>query len=257
MRNTEDVIINGKTLEQILISHENWLTNDGDKQEAICADLSHADLSFVDLRGVDLRCANLDFADLSGADLSNSCLAFASLNVAYLIGTNLCSTNLGCASLRNAELYRANLNDADLDGANLSCASLIGTDLSNVNLISANLAGAVLDGANGSLIEYRKGKILTEPIIGYKKCKNDVMVTLEIPRGAIVFSINGVKCRTNKAKVINIDGKDRAYSLFDNEISYYVGDEITIYDFNCEYNIQCASGIHFFTEKEKAENYCY
>jgi hypothetical protein len=38
-------------------------------------------------------------------------------------------------------------------------------------------------------------------------------------------------------------------------MSYYVGDEITIYDFNCEYNMECAEGIHFFMTREEAENY--
>jgi hypothetical protein len=108
--------------------------------------------------------------------------------------------------------------------------------------------------AKGKLIEYRRGKVLTEDIIGYKKCRHDVIVTLLIPRGAIVFSINGEKCRTNRAKVIGIDGANRAYSEF-NGMSYYVGDEFTIYDFNCVYNDSWGAGIHFFMSKEEAENY--
>ena len=72
--------------------------------------------------------------------------------------------------------------------------------------------------------------------------------------GAIVFSINGYKCRTNKANVIGIDGATRALSFYNN-MSYYVGDKITIYDFNCEYNKECAEGIHFFMTKEEAMNY--
>lgn len=113
---------------------------------------------------------------------------------------------------------------------------------------------ADLCGAKGSLIEYRKGKILTEDIIGYKKCKNDTIVKLLIPRGATVFSINGNKCRTNKAKVLEIEGTNRATSIY-NGMSYYVGDRFTIYNFNCEYNAECASGIHFFMTKEEAVNY--
>ena len=122
------------------------------------------------------------------------------------------------------------------------------------NLRGADLYGANLRGAKGKLIEYRRGKILTEDIIGYKKCRHDVIITLLIPRGAIVYSINGNKCRTNRAKVIGIDGADRAYSKY-NGMSYYVGDEFTIYNFNCEYNEDCGAGIHFFMSKEEAENY--
>lgn len=127
-------------------------------------------------------------------------------------------------------------------------------DLHRTWLIGANLAGAKLNGAKGSLIEYRKGKMLTEDIVGYKKCCDGVIVTLRIPRGAIVFSINGYKCRTNKAKVIAIDGVTRAISRY-KYMSYYVGDEFTIYDFNCEYNIECSTGIHFFMNKKDAELY--
>ena len=103
-------------------------------------------------------------------------------------------------------------------------------------------------------MEYRKGKILTKDIIGYKKCMNDVIVTLLIPRGAIVFSVNGGKCRTNRAKVIAIDGADRAYSIY-KYMTYYVGDEFNIYDFDLQYNEECAPGIHFFMTRSEAENY--
>ena len=81
-----------------------------------------------------------------------------------------------------------------------------------------------------------------------------VIVTLKIPRGAIVFSINGSKCRTNRAKVIAIEGADRAYSTY-KYMSYYVGDEFNVYNFNCEYNTECGAGIHFFMTREEAFNY--
>ena len=100
----------------------------------------------------------------------------------------------------------------------------------------------------------RKGIKLSEPIIGWKKCNNNVLVKLEIPRGAIVFSINNKKCRTDKAKVLEIIGADRAYSNY-KFFSYYVGDIIEVFNFNCEYNVECAEGIHFFKTREEAENY--
>jgi uncharacterized protein YjbI with pentapeptide repeats len=219
MRRPEEIIINNKTLEQILIDHKHWLYEDCDGWKNMKANLCDADLYNADLRGVNLSKADLSKADLYGANLRNA--------------------DLRCANLKEADLRYANLYGANLRNADLRCA----------NLKEADLRYAV-----GNLIEYRKGKILTQDILGYKKCKNGTIVTLKIPRGAIVFSINGYKCRTNKAKVINIDGADRAFSSY-KHMSYYVGDEITIYDFNCEYNIECAEGIHFFMTREKAENY--
>ncbi len=55
----------------------------------------------------------------------------------------------------------------------------------------ADLRGADLRGADLDESETpRLGQILQDPIIGYKKCRNDTIVTLEILKGAIVFSIN-------------------------------------------------------------------
>ena len=173
---------------------------------------------------------------------------------ADLSDANLRYANLSGADLRYANLSGADLRGANLRGANLRCANLRGANLSGADLRYANLRGANLSGAKGALIEFRKGKMLTEDIIGYKKCRGGVIVKLLIPRGAIVFSINGSKCRTNKAKVLEIEGATRAISQH-KYMSYYVGDEFTVYDFNCEYNVECASGIHFFMTKEEAVNY--
>ena len=208
------------------------------------ANLCGAILFNADLRGADLYGANLHNANLCGANLFNANLCGANLFNADLRGVNLCY-----ADLRGADLRGANLCNANLRGAILRYTNLYGTDLEGADLRYVNLCGA-----KGNLIDYRKGKILTEEMIGYKKCRNNVIVTLKIPRGAIVFSINGNKCRTNKAKVIDIDGADRAYSKH-KDMSYYVGDEFSVYDFNCEYNVECDKGIHFFTTREEAENY--
>lgn len=221
MRKPKDIKIGNYTLEEILERHQHWLNRDCEKWGYMRANLSDADLSYANLSGASLHGAYLHDADLSDANLS-----YANLSGAYL-------------------------HDADLYGANLSGTYLHGADLRCANLSGANLIGADLS-FNDRL---RKGIKLSEPIIGWKKCKNGVLVKLEIPRGAIVFSINNKKCRTDKAKVLEIIGADRAYSTYNRYFSYYVGDVIEIFDFNCEYNVECAKGIHFFRTKEEAENY--
>lgn len=120
------------------------------------------------------------------------------------------------------------------------------------NLKSANLRSAYLDKEE----QIRKGVKLSNSITGWKKCKGGVIVKLEIPRGAIVFSINNHKRRTDKAIVKEIIGADRAFSMH-KYFSYYVGDKIEVYNFNCEYNTECAEGIHFFINRQEAENYNY
>jgi len=294
MREPKDVIIDGKTLEEILINHKHWIDEDCDGWRNMRADLSDTDLSEVYLNREKLQYANLSGANLNGAhlsgtnltgadlcgakldraDLSGANLRMATLNGALLVHADLLQADLFHARLIEADLFHADLTKADLKSADLmhaelpyadlTKADLCGANLTNANLSNAvlnctflnwtNLTGVLLDDTNGRLMEYRRGKILTEDIIGYKKCMNDIIVTLLIPRGAIVFSVNGCKCRTNKAKVIAIDGADRAYSTY-KYMTYYVGDEFNIYDFDLQYNEECAPGIHFFTTRKEAEDY--
>ena len=146
-----------------------------------------------------------------------------------------------------ANLYRANLEGANLEGANLYCA----------NLEDANLEGAYLEGANLEEKEkFRLGQILKEPMIGYKKTKEGVVITATIPAGAIVFCINGSKCRTNKARIIDMGGQNEVlHSSYDHKFEYRLMQDIEIENFNLMYNVECASGFHFFRTREEAEKY--
>ena len=149
--------------------------------------------------------------------------------------------NLYGANLKGADLYGANLYGANLKGANLKGADLNGADLTRANLTRAN--------------QFRLGKVLDEPLTGYKKTKEGVVITAEIPAGAIVFCINGSKCRTNKAKITDMEGHEVLHSSYDNSFEYRLVQEINIKDFNLMYNVECASGFHFFRTREEAENY--
>ena len=82
-----------------------------------------------------------------------------------------------------------------------------------------------------------------------------MVITAEIPTGAIVFCINGKKCRTNRAKITDMDGHEVLHSQYDLNFEYRLGQEIEIQDFNLMYNVECASGFHFFENREDAENY--
>ena len=230
MREPKEILINGKTLEKILENHKHWLNKDIDGWEYMRANLNSADLSNANLRYADLRGADLRYANLSDANLRGANLRYADLRGA----------NLRYADLRGADLRYANLRGAYLSGANLRGAYLSGADLSDADLDKEE--------------QIRKGVKLSNSITGWKKCKGGVIVKLEIPRGAIVFSINNHKCRTDKAIVKEIFGADRAFSMH-KYFSYYVGDKIEVYNFNCEYNTECAEGIHFFRTRNEAENY--
>ena len=142
---------------------------------------------------------------------------------------------------------------ANLYGADLKCANLDSADLKCANLDSANLYGANLPPKE----VIRKGFFVKRKLTGWKKCSHGIIVKLEIPKGAIVFSINNNKCRTNIAKVIDIFGGDgkTAVSQYDINFVYKKGKTVKVDDFNLAYNVECAEGIHFFKTRKEAENY--
>ena len=203
-------------LDKIVEQHKHWIKQDCEGWEGMRADL---------------REANLRGADLSEADLRD----------AYLYG----------ADLREAYLYGANLSGADLREANLSGADLREAYLRGADLREAYLSGADLSGD----YRFRLGQILTDPLTGYKKTKEGVVITAEIPAGAIVFCINGSKCRTNRAKITDMGVHEVLHSQYDNTFEYRLGQEINIKDFNLMYNVECASGFHFFRTRKEAEEY--
>ena len=218
-------------LNKIVEQHQHWLKEDCEGWEdmranLIWANLRRADLYEADLRGATLRGANLYDADLRGANLYD-------------------------ADLRGANLRGAKLNEADLYGAKLRGADLRGAELYGANLYGANLHGAKLNEAD----EFRLGKVLDDPLTGFKQTKEGVVITAEIPAGAIVFCINGTKCRTNRAKITDMGGHDVLHSQYDSSFEYRLGQEINIKDFNLMYNVECASGFHFFRTRKEAEEY--
>ena len=203
-------------LDKIVEQHQHWLREDCEGWEGMRANLHGADLTRANLTGANLTRANLTRANLHGADLTG-------------------------ANLTGADLHGANLTRANLTGANLTGANLTGADLHGANLTEAD--------------RFRLGKVLDEPLAGYKKTKEGVVITAEIPAGAIVFCINGSKCRTNKAKITDMEGHEVLHSSYDYSFEYRLGQEINIKDFNLMYNLECASGFHFFRTREEAENY--
>ena len=199
----------------------------------------YSNKKYVELNFYNLRGADLSYADLSGANLRDA---------------DLSGANLRDADLRGANLYSANLSGADLSYADLRGANLRGADLSYADSRGANLCDVDLD--KNELI--RKGEIIDKEIIVYKKCQGKI-VELELQKGSIVFSINNYKCRTNKAKVISIDGnKSKGTSIESNHDStfvYKVGKIVEVKDFDLMYNVECSTGIHFFFNREDAEKY--
>lgn len=255
--------MNQEKLSSILAKHAKWLA---DKAGGVRADLSNTDLFNTDLSKAELYGADLRGAILAGADLSRADLREANMAGADLTGATLVKADLRETNMAGTTLARADLRGADLTGADLSRADLRGTDLSKTNLTKADLRGTDMSGADLSRAdlfdtklreseEIRKGLILSKPMTGYKKTREDVVIKVKIPRGAIVFSINNSKCRTDRAEIVDMGKYKVLHSCHDEDFTYRPGKRIVIKDFNLQYNVECAPGFHFFRTRKEAEKY--
>ena len=176
----------------------------------------------------------------------------ADLSSADLRGADLHFDDLRKADLHNADLRGADLHFDDLRGADLHGADLRGANLRGANLTYSSINQATTFSKKESI---RKGMILDKPMTGYKKTYEDVIIKVEIPAGAIVYSINNYKCRTNMAKIVDMGGKKLLHSIYDFSFTYKKGQKIVIKDFDLNPSAECAPGFHFFRTKKEAENY--
>ena len=239
MRDPKDIIIKGKALEEILEVHKHWYNENIDGWEDMRANLYGANLRGTNLRGANLYKANLYGANLYGANLYEADLRGAELCGANLRGAELCGTNLRGAELCGTDLYGANLRGADLYGAK------------NVPYIPLSCP------SHGSFIGWKKCR-------NYGTNNNEVIVKLEIPEDAKRSSATGRKCRASKAIVLEIQDTEgnkidsKAYSTYKGAIDfeYIVGETVEPkkpFDEN-RYE-ECASGIHFFIDRQEAVDY--
>ena len=253
-----------KNLNEILENHRKWLCCDADGKRA---DLCRADLRRANLYGANLRRANLRRADLCRADLSGADLSGADLSGADLSGSNLCRADLSGSNLSGADLYGANLYGANLYGANLRRADLYGANLYGANLSGADLRRADLSGAKIELTLLNKFYPICCPevgsFVGWKKVRGNLIVKLEVTENAKRSSAFGRKCRCNEAKVLDIQNFDgtsaddviEAYSQYDENFVYRVGETVRVDDFDDDRRNECAAGIHFFITRQEAVDY--
>ena len=168
--------------------------------------------------------------------------------------------------MSGAYLSDAYLRGADLRSAYLSGAYLRGADLSGADLRDAYLRGADLSGAKGVYLACpSEGEF-----IAWKKCRlhgkegGECIVKLLIPADAKRSSATAEKCRADKAVVLEVQDMDGnkidacGYSSYDNaqDFEYKAGETVTPREPFCEDRWQeCASGIHFFVDRQAAVEY--
>ena len=174
---------------------------------------------------------------------------------ANLRGANLQGTNLRGADLREADLRGAHLQYKNLQGADLRGADLQRTHLQGAHLQGANLRGADLRGAHYYFLQCPE----EGSFIGWKKCKNNLIVKLEIPANAKRSSATSRQCRASEAYVIAIySGENEvkeAVSVHYSKFIYKLGETVKVDNFDEDRFNECSAGIHFFITRQEAENY--
>ena len=134
------------------------------------------------------------------------------------------------------------------------------------DLSGADLSGADLSGANIGLELLNKFLPICCPeygsFVGWKKCRDDAIVKLEILEIAKRSSAYGRKFRCSDAKVLaiqNIKGDDYGVteiaSCRDKNFIYRIGEIVKVDDFDEDRRNECSTGIHFFITRQEAVDY--
>lgn len=250
-----------KDILAIIQKHTHWLNQDVNGWEKMRADLSEQDLSKFDLKGVNLSGAILVRTRFNECNLISANFSGAYMNNAIFVRADMHSACLDGAQLNGANLEGANLSFSSFNWADLTYACCARADISYGDLRYAKLDECCMDSATLNETQLsdkdriRKGVILKNPMIGYKKTKENAILKAEIPAGAIVYSINGSKCRTNRATILSTGRYKVLTSTIGDNVTYRKGQEIVIDDFDLAYNRECTSGFHFFRTKKEAIAY--
>lgn len=210
-----------------------------------------------------LRHARIENLDLSDRDLSNIDFKKAVFQNVCLKGANFTGSDLEEAFLEHADLREAKLVNCHLRGTDLRFADLRGADISG-----SYLFGAVLENAKLQEIRYDERTKFFQlycpaegAFLGYKKCFNERLVQLLIPKDAKRTSATMNTCRCDKAKVLSIqslDGKQHfreATSFVDENFVYRVGEYVVVENFNEDRWFDSTTGIHFWLTREEAAGY--
>lgn len=230
-------------------------------------------LKEYNFRNADLKYMDLEHADFSGTDLSGAGLFSVTARGTRFIGASLRGTDL-----RDADLRGASLRGADLRGANLYSADLCGADLREADLRGTNFHCARLSGADTRYVSmdadtaYFSGQCPEKgAFTGFKKAYTNswhgaraYIVELRVPEYAKRSSGTSKMCRCSEAEVVSIsringwnDGTRTAYSGYDQEFRYTIGETVKPSGFDPDRWKECAPGIHFFMEREAAARFIF
>lgn len=218
--------------------------------------LSNAEFHAFNCDIGDFRNAYLELTRFISSEFRNTCFGQAFMGASCFYDTSFFECDFTGVDFSNSLFYgcyffRCNLRAANFEGANFVRTSL--ENVSNIPYIPTVCPDA------GAFIGWKRAMYFGDE-------QKDVIVKLLIPDDAKRLSCLGRKCRCDKAIVLEIQDLegDRlpndtiAMSYHDNSFGYIVGRTVTPEKpFNENRFDECASGIHFFVNREEAVRYSY
>ena len=248
--------ISQEELDNLLDNHELWLKNPlNDKNRLF---LENYNLSFLEIKNRDLSDALFHKCDMRSMKIQNCDLSFTVFS-----NNNMNNITFSICNFNTTKFYSTNLSEGLFINCTLTNVKLTDTNLSGVKIMDCKLDNIIANPftsfynlqcpEEGSFIGFKKAYINTTPVI----------VKLQITEDSLRSSSTSRKCRCSKAKVLSIsylDGTECsqdtiAFSQYDNDFVYKVGEILEIKNFNKDRWKECANGIHFFITREEAVNY--
>ena len=288
--------------DKMVESHELWLKHDpkGHRADFTQANLIGIDMRNRYLSNAIFDGAILTGIDMSNSQFYNS--SFINTIMDYcacqnsdfgscrFILTSMNNSDFRNSNLRNSKMFQVYVEHADFSEADLSFVNFYGFSIrrclftkslfyeatfSTIRFIDTNLYDAYFHKATFNKIvvkgtDFNEASMVSHPMacpsegefIGWKKCCGKVIVKLKIPADAKRSSAFGMKCRTNKAEVLeiqNLEGETLdisfAISDYDPHFTYSVGAVVEEPNYCEDRWKECAPGIHFFVDRKAAVDY--
>lgn len=271
--------------------YREWKSHDFIPHDRYILQLSDVDLSDVNLDYLRLCYCKLTnvilpscimFTDLSGATITNCFQSSIRFRFCSLYTANLvcCQFEMDCrmTNLRLISFYATRIN------LRLDCSEFTLSEITDympyevsdpISTSSLVIISSVIDSyisefaINSDKVKLDYSISLACPshgsFIGWKKVVTQegspCICKLEILESAKRSSAQGYKCRADKAKVLEITriydnaNIDKATSFYDSGFIYRVGEYVSVDNFADNRFNECAPGIHFFVDRQKALDY--
>lgn len=217
--------------------------HEGNMSLYLCGyNLSNLKIESKDLEKVLIQCCLLNNVIFKNCNLKDN-----NILCSKIINTSFIKCNFSNGYLCDCEFINSDLSSCYIKGCNLDKSILINTKMPNFLMICPS---------QGSFIGYKK-------VCDINNYHKKYILKLEIPRDAKRISTISLKCRCDKAKILeiqNLNGRivkrvTKVRSIYNCHFIYELDKTVEEPNFDeCRWH-ECVPGIHFFINRKDAKSY--